>query len=64
MKSPVYGTGRNYKHAKCQLRSGQAGSIKMRGRKVKLMSCGCCVCLDKRSILLKAIVKKELSEED
>lgn len=51
-KSTVYGTGRNRKH---RALSGpwhpSAGSINMHGKKLKLMGCRCCYCIDMRDDL-------------
>jgi hypothetical protein len=49
-KSPVYGMDRNRKHRGIHKAAnhGAAGNVKMHGKKTKLMSCWCCVCLDFR----------------
>ena len=51
-KSTVYGTGRNRKH---RALSGpwhpSAGGINMHGKKLKLMGCRCCYCIDMRDDL-------------
>ena len=59
MKSPVNGTNRNRKRAKTYWPA--AGSVKMKGKKVKRMSCGCCTCIDKREKILEGIETKEFS---
>jgi len=49
-KSPVYGTGRNFKKRKYPIHPS-AGSVKMKGKKTKRMHCWCCVCIDMRDKL-------------
>jgi len=39
-----------------------AGNVNMKGKKYKLRSCGCCVCLDFRDRELEKEHKKEISE--
>lgn len=46
-KSPVYGMGRNYKKT-AGSRHAAAANVNMRGKKSKLMRCGCCECIDFR----------------
>ena len=38
------------------------GSIKLRGKKHKLLSCGCCVCTDLREKYLKKQAEKEIRD--
>ena len=40
-----------------------AGNVKMRGKKHKMFSCGCCDCVDFRSDYFKKIAEKEIKEE-
>ena len=49
MKSPVWGCGRNLKHRPPRSPNhASAGSINMRGKRERVMSCGCCVVIDLR----------------
>lgn len=48
MKSPVYGLGRNMKHRKTRVHHASAGAVNLKGKKEKLMPCGCCVALNKK----------------
>jgi hypothetical protein len=61
MKSPVYGVGRNMNHRPkgCQYHAS-AGSVKMKGKKFKLMSCGCCYCFNGIELAINSIHKKEM----
>lgn len=61
-KSPVYGCGRNWKHRKKRnaIFSPAAANVKMKGKKEKLMSCGCCVCIDLRDKMMKKIFLDEM----
>ena len=38
----------------------RAGQVNMKGRKTRLMRCGCCVCRDLRGGILKRIIRKEV----
>ena len=62
-KSPVYGRGRNRKHRGYQgygPRPSAAANINMKGKKSRIESCYCCVCIDMRDDLLKKIHTKEM----
>jgi hypothetical protein len=66
-KSPVYGLGRNLKKRWRGKKSAgphhaAAANINMRGKKTKLMSCLCCVCVDMREKILYNIHKKEMRD--
>ena len=37
-----------------------AGNVNMKGKKYKLMRCGCCACLDMRDDVLKKEHEKEM----
>jgi len=39
-----------------------AGDVKMRGKKTKLMRCKCCTCVDMRDKILYRIHKKEMRD--
>lgn len=63
MKSPVFGLGRNRKHrAHSSKVNSAAANVNMRGKKEKSMSCYCCVCVDYRDDMIKAIHTKEMRE--
>jgi hypothetical protein len=60
-KSPVYGRGRNRNHKPHGAQNHPAAAnINMRGRKTKLESCWCCVCIDMRDDMIKKIHAKEM----
>jgi len=61
-KSPVYGLGRNRKRNRGPFHAA-AANINMRGKKTKLTSCWCCVCIDMREYILYRIHKKEMRDE-
>jgi hypothetical protein len=61
-KSPIYGLGRNRKHRQGPLHAA-AANVNMRGKKERMMNCGCCVCLDMRDKITQDIHKKEMNTE-
>jgi hypothetical protein len=63
-KSPVYGLGRNRKHrAPGGPFHAAAADINMRGKKEKIMSCQCCICIDMRDGIVYTIHKREMKDE-
>jgi hypothetical protein len=65
-KSPVYGMGRNRKHRGIHRAANHpaAANINMRGKKTKLMSCWCCICIDMREEIQYSIHKKEMRDHE
>jgi hypothetical protein len=60
-KSSVFGLGRNLKHRPTKSTyHASAGNIHMRGKRKRLMGCGCCVCVDMREQLMAKEAKKEI----
>lgn len=65
-KSPVYGLGRNWKHRPKRKSkfAPSAANIKMKGKKEKQMSCGCCVCLDLRDKMMRKVFEDEIKNSN
>lgn len=62
MKSPIYGMGRNRKHKSIGAPlHAAAANVNMHGKKEKVMSCGCCFCIDFRDKLKDEEHRKEIN---
>jgi hypothetical protein len=65
-KSPVYGRGRNTKHRGKRQKNvpihAAAANINMRGKKSRVDSCWCCVCIDMREDIQDEEHRKEIKK--
>lgn len=43
--------------------AGNMGNVKMRGRKHKVLSCRCCICIDLREAKERRRIEREIREQ-
>ena len=60
-KSPVHGLGRNRKRNRGPFHAS-AANTNMRGKKHRMMSCGCCECIDLREKIGRKIADQEIND--